>query len=495
MGREYLGRDEVVALDGFDWDPASLDRNSSYGSVGPYPPGRVTSYGSHGAMPPHFPPSRGGSYSGGSIGPPGPPPPPGDYYRNMSQEQRQQSFGSGRYDSWSRMPSGGSVPPPPMPAYNGSSYQQYRSSGSFGSLPSMPISREHSLAYNPLRDASVSHPMNQAAFDGPQGSGYWGPPSMPAASPRPHGIPPHAYGEPRYASGEDRQYGRNPSSSYQTSHGMPPAPAVNTIAPPPQASRSYDRYGMAPAPAVNTVVPPTPAGRSSARSYQIDPEIAKSWSTQSEDFDFAATMFSDQEVRRSWSGDGNHENERQPSSPRDFRHQRESVGIARPDMVKRMTSNQNEDAETKRDYMGDGRSIKRAALNRDNSMASNRLKEAYAPGALKKPSVLDNEMRSLSVSMEQSSLGTKPRPLAYDERTSTLDMFAIEMLTKPAPLDSTDRSTTIDEIGIELGIDLDDEEGLLTPVGVIPKPPRLRMEGRLTTAEYFDIVNEPLGDD
>ncbi|KAI2512369.1 hypothetical protein MHU86_2031 [Fragilaria crotonensis] len=462
LGREYLARDEIVALDGFTWDPASLDRNSSYGSVGPYPPGRVTSYGSHGAIPPHFPPSRVGSYNGGPGGPPGPvPPPPGDYYRNMSQEQRQQSFGSGRYDSWSRMPSGGSIPAPPMPPYNGNSHQSYRS-GSFGSMQSMPISREHSLSYNPLRDASVSHPMTQATFDGHTGSGYWGPPSVPPPPPPSHSMPPHTYGGPRYTNGEDNHYGRSPSRSYQSSHAMPSAPPVKPAAPPP------------------------PAGR----SYNIDPEIAKSWSTQSEDFEIAATMFSDQEIRRSWSDDGHRENERQQSSPRDLMPRRDNAGIARPDIVKRMTSNQNEDVETKRDYMGDGRSIKRAALNRDNSMASNRLKEVYAPGVLKKPQVLDNEMRSLSVSMEQSSLGTRPRPIVYEERTSTLDMFAMEMLSKPTPLDSTDRSSTIDELGIDL-----DDDGLLTPVGVLPKPPRLRTEGRLTTAEYFDIVNEPLGDD
>ena len=346
--------------------------------------------------------------------------------------------------------------------------------------------------------------MNQTAFDGPAGSGYWMAPSMPAPAPapHPHSMPPHTYAGPRYASGEDRRYasgedrrfasgedrryasgedrryasgedrryangedrryGRSPSRSHQASNVMSPAPALNS----------------------------PPAGR-----FQIDPEIAKSWSGQSEEYEIAGPIFNGPELRKSWSGDGNHENQRQPSSPRNCRPQRDGAGIARPDIVKRMTSNQNEDSETKRDYMGDGRSIKRAALNRDNSMASNRLKEAYAPGALKKPAVLDNEMRSLSVSMEQSSLGTRPRPLAYEERTSTMDMFAMEMLTKPTPLDSTDRSTTIDEIEIELGIDLDDEEGLLTPSGFIPKPPRLRTEGRLTTAEYFDIVNEPLGDD
>jgi hypothetical protein len=472
LGREYLGSGETVSLDGFTWDPASLDRIPSYGSTGPYPPGRVTSYGSEGAMPPHFPPSRVGSYSSGSGGPPMPMPTRGDYYRNMSQEQRQQSFGSGRYDSWSRLPSGDSVPPPPMP-YPGNPYGNY-GSGSFSSLPGMPISREHSLANNPLRDASVSHPITQGFDGGRSGSGYWGGPSMPpppphahrmSSPPRPHRMPPAAYGGPRYMSGEPAPHVQHaPSGLYERSH------------PPPPSHRSHP----ATAP---------PAGR----KYEIDPVIAKSWSTQSEDFEIAATVFGGQELHRSWSGGSDGEPERQKARRGNFSDQRDLAGAAaRPDVVKRMTSNQNEDFDTKPDYMGDGRSIKRAALNRDNSMASNRLKEEYAPGALKKPPVLDKEMRSLSISMEQSSLDARPKHLASDERTSTIDMITMELMDKPNPLSLASRSTTIDE----LGFSLDMTESELSPEEPsLPKPPRLRTEGRLSTAEYLDIVNEPLGDD
>lgn len=460
LGREYLGRDEVIPIgDDFSWDSSLLDRNLSYGSVGPYPPGRDPSYGSHGALPPHFPPSRGPSYSSGSYGPPVPPPPtPGDYYRSMSQEQRQQSYGSHRYDSWSRIPSGGSVPPPPMPPYYGSSRDPYQSDG-YGSVQSVPLSRDHSLSYNPLRNASVSHPVNPTTFDSRSGSGHWPHPNVPPTASHPPSMAPHSF--PHHRSGDDNHFLRNPSGSYDSGHTARPAPKV--------------KPGTA---------------HSSNKPYEIDPEIAKSWSTHSEDFDIASSLLTENDVRRSWSGEENRGNERQTSSPGNRVFERDSNSIARPDIVKRMTSNQNEDVETKRDYMGDGRSIKRAALNRDNSMASNRLKEAYAPGALRKPQTLDNDMRSLSISMEQSSLEPKPKPLSHDERMSTLDMSTIEMLSKPKALDGKDRTSTIDEL-----IDLDDDDVLLNPIDVLPKPPTLRISGRLSTAEYYDIVNEPLGDD
>jgi hypothetical protein len=152
----------------------------------------------------------------------------------------------------------------------------------------------------------------------------------------------------------------------------------------------------------------------------VDPAIAKSWSTQSEDYEKVADMFGS-ELRKSWSADSDtYRNGRLQAKPGTFGpdpYPPADGGLPRPDVVKRMTSNQNEDVETKRDLTGDGRSIKRAALNRDNSMASNRLKEKFAPGAIKKPMALDHEMRMLSASMEQSSLDTKPKPLGLDERS------------------------------------------------------------------------------
>lgn len=378
LGREYLGSGEKLGLDGFTWNPASLDRISSYGSAqGGYPPaGRYTSYGSQGAMPPQFPPSRTGSHA--SVPPPPMPPPGPDYFRNMSQDERQRSFGSAGYDSWSRLPSGGSVPPPMPPYGGGSPYQQHRS-GSFG----MP--RDHSLSHNPLRDASISQPA-EINFDRRNGSGYWGDPNMPPPPPPPppHGMPSPmpspSYGGPRYMSGDAAQY--------------PPQ-----YAPPPRGG-----------PAPTSPKPP----------YQVDLALAKSWTTtQPEDYAQAADMFSGgPDLRKSYSADSNGDDRRQKVKTGTFPESSDiDPPMVRPDMVKRMTSNQNEDFDTKRDYNAEGPSIKRAALNRDSSAAANRLKAKYAPGALKKPSAIDKEMRGLSISMEQSSLDAKPKPLALDERT------------------------------------------------------------------------------
>lgn len=397
LGREYLGTNEKLGLDGFTWNPAALDRVSSYGSTqgGGYPPGRFNSYGSQGVMPPQFPPSRAGSHS--SIPPPPMPPPGPDYYRNMSQEDRQRSLGSAGYDSWSRLPSGGSVPPPMPPYGGGSPYQQHRS-GSFG------MHRDHSLSHNPLRDASISQPAAEINFDRRNGSGYWGDPNMPPPPPPPpHGMPSPSFGGPRYMSGDSAQYAPYDPKYAPPPGGMPPASMPPASMPP----ASMSPASMSPGP--TSPKPP----------YQVDPAIAKSWTTtQPEDYAAAADMFGGPDLRKSYSGDSNGDDRRQQVKTGTFPESSHiDPPMMRPDMVKRMTSNQNEDFDTKRDYTAEGPSIKRAALNRDSSETANRLKAKYAPGALKKPTAIDKEMRGLSISMEQSTLDAKPRPLALDERT------------------------------------------------------------------------------
>lgn len=460
LGREYLNPGESVALDGFSWNPATLDRIPSYGSVavpplpgGPplvvYPPGRVTSHGSHGAVPPHFPPSRTASHSSSMGGgpPPSMPPPPADYYRNMSQEERQRSFGSQhvRYDSWSRLPSCGSIPPPPpMPGY-GSPYQQHRS-GSFGGPPGVvggpppPMAaRDHSLSHNPLRDASIGHSASRAAFEAQQrnNSGYWDPNNM-APPPQQHGgyggsthppPPPQFMAGPVLSGDFSRtpssggDFGRTPSTGgdfgRSPSSGGPPGNFGRT----PSTGAVYDP-NRPPLPGVPAPTTPSYSGPSSRSSppYQVDPAIAKSWSTQSEDYEKAASLFvggggrgGGLEMKQSWSPESGN---RQQLKPGTFPEHGLMGEMPRPDIAKRMTSNQNEDFDTKRDFMGEGRSIKRAALNRDNSMASNRLKAEYAPGALKRPMPLEKDMRMLSASMEQSTLGApRPKSLATEERT------------------------------------------------------------------------------
>ena len=67
----------------------------------------------------------------------------------------------------------------------------------------------------------------------------------------------------------------------------------------------------------------------------------------------------------------------------------------------------------------------------------------------------------------------------------------MELMTKPVPMNASARSSTIEALALEL--DVDDIESEDDPL--IPRPPVLRTAGRMSTAEYFDIVNEPLGID
>lgn len=75
---------------------------------------------------------------------------------------------------------------------------------------------------------------------------------------------------------------------------------------------------------------------------------------------------------------------------------------------------------------------------------------------------------------------------------STLDQVAMDaLMSKPMPLSANERTSTIDA----LNIDLNDDDPALKPVEKLSRPPALRTEGRLSTAEYIDIVNEPIGGD
>lgn len=423
LGQEYLTPGENVTLDGFTWDPSQLD-DITYPSGGNiagagYPAGRHTSYGSQGAMPPQFPPSRDGS----RILPPS----GAEFYPNVPHDERQQSFSS--TSSWARIPSGGA---PPQSPYGGSSYPV--SSNSFGR-----VSREHSLSHNPLLDASTSTPANQSSFDR-SGSGYWSRseelPNVPP--PLPHAMPP-SYGN---SSGSSRYKSGGINSS-----GEPSMPPPNS--------------GQAP--------------------FSLDPALANNWSAQSQDYEKVAGMLGE-DMRNSWTGEV-HTNTRLSSGGRPFNLRASDSVLPRPDIVKRMTSNQNEDFETKPDLQP-GRSVKRAALNRDNSMASNRLKEQFPitsnSDTLKKPNVLEGEMRSLSISTEQLALDAAPS----------------DGTGKPIPLATTGRVSTIEQIASEI---LGDGSKPLTLQGptnsAISRPPVLRTEGRMSTTEYLDIVNEPLGQD
>lgn len=184
--------------------------------------------------------------------------------------------------------------------------------------------------------------------------------------------------------------------------------------------------------------------------------------------------------------------------------------LPRPDMVKRVTSNQNETPETRPSLVGP--SVKRAALNRDSSATSNRLKQQYIPGFTKRQtSIVDEkEMRQLSDNLEQSTLTTeiaRPKPLSDEERTSSIDHIAMDLMVKPVALSSTSRSSTIEA----LALDLVNDDPFARP-GVIqrettmdkifkelrdelPKPKAFTEGDRLSTFDFLDLVNEPMSKD
>ena len=357
LGREYLQAGETVNLEGFSW----RDPFQS-GSQQSLPPA------SQSPPPGEFPVQR--MSSGGMSMPPppnyrvpsgGPPPPaPGYFHRTPTDEYRQ------------------SYPSVPMiPGYSG--YGPHQRSGSWTHSPAhaMPPLREHSLSQNPLRNASAGHAAPLNAFEaGRSGSGYWAdpPPHHPAAPPQ------HAY----YREG---------------SAGYHPQPPPVDYAPP----RRYNPGSMQPPPPVN-VAPP----------YAIDPAIAKTWSGQSDED--ISKMYDKDFLSRERSKLKSDEH-----AAIAYRNEEEESNLPRPHIAKRMTSNQNETAETKPDLCGP--SVKRAALNRDQSAVSNRLKAAHLPEYYNKNGKFDSEreMNLLTDNLEQSTLDNrKPEQvsLGSTERTS-----------------------------------------------------------------------------
>lgn len=406
-----------MTLEGFSWQDPLQDvyprrsnsqgsypgHHSSQGSMPPdgyYPPGRMNSQGSVGVAHPNYHQSH-GSYA--------------SHYRTMSEDRQSQYSTSGRYESWGRpMSSMGSngppMPPPPVPGYGGP-YMHQRS-GSWGPASSWgppPMGRDHSLSYNPLGDATTSQAAMSGAFEsGRSGSGFWG--EVPPPVPQPRGG------------------------------GGPPPPPPQQFQPPRTSS------GSGPAHSSPSRPPPS--------SYNVDPSIAQTWSSQSDDYEKVAGMMS-YEVQRTWSGEEYGRKSSSGSWPSKQQQQRRNDGpypssqdpLSRPNIVKRATSNQNETVETKPDLRGP--SVKRAALNRDNSLVSNRLKAQYMNGTVGKVETFDTEMevRNLSGNLEQATLGaetttSRPRPkrLTAGERTSTIDKIAMELMTHPEPLRYGSRS-------------------------------------------------------
>jgi hypothetical protein len=176
-------------------------------------------------------------------------------------------------------------------------------------------------------------------------------------------------------------------------------------------------------------------------------------------------------------------------------------------MVKRDTSNQNESFETKPSR------IKKAALNRDQSATSNRLKQRYIPEALStgvQESLHERTERQLRLhSPVPDGIGGPPKPttLGSASRQST-NVGSLEDAVagympqpKPAPLNQSDRKNTMDALGFDDLIDNSESEKLgdedtsysdLPPLPALSKPPKLTESNRLTTSEFLNICDTAL---
>ncbi len=446
MGREYIEAGQAVSLDGFSWqDPfQAKSKESTYGrpTAPPtaYPAGRNSSHGSLGMAPPHH------------ITSVGVPPPPPDYWGRVNSAERQREFSNGRYESWGSTTYGYLAPPPPPPGHvihqrSGSwthgpppppGRYVHQRSGSWGS------ERENSLGVFPLIGASIAGPADRGAFDsGRSGSGYWGDAPMAGSSSR--SILPSSPPPPGYVGGPMR------SSGSLGPYRQPLSPTNSTPSP---------------------------------KLHSVDLTIAKTWSGG--------------EVQRTWSGEHeptvqqapSYDGFRAPISGAEYGTMQGSEGyVPKPQIVKRDTSHQNENYETKP-------SVKRAALNRDNSLASNRLKHEYMPEFFDKKFDAEQEMRSLSSNLEQSTLDTdrpKPQPLSLSERISTIEAIAMDFLVKPAPIFKDDRVSTIDALDLDLDEDhlINSDESTI-PLEDLPKPRSLGPVDRLTTNDFIDLVNSPI---
>jgi hypothetical protein len=203
-----------------------------------------------------------------------------------------------------------------------------------------------------------------------------------------------------------------------------------TLSPPPPPPPPGPYGGPPPGPyrsPSNSVTPPPNMNTPSSQNpYHVDPSIADQWSGG----EVRRTRSEDQEVQRSWSRE--YDDRPAPYSSAHASPMRSEGGgddssnnnssnnssnLPRPNMVKRDTSNQNETYETKP-------SIKRAALNRDNSAATNRLKEEFMPEFYNNGRFdAEREMRTLSDNLELSTLDTPggvaglgSRPIKDEER-------------------------------------------------------------------------------
>lgn len=471
LGREYLASDENVDIGDFTWqDP--FKKNG----------GKESSIGSKGLAHPSMRDASIGSFAGRdvSIGSTGSFPPPfarnniPDFYGRVAFGDQRRELSNGTIGSWASHPpppggpmshqrSGSWTYGPPAPPPHSPHGPHHQRSGSW------TTGREHSFSMNPLQHTRINQPAPTGAFDQRTGSGIWNDPhnyprGPPPGAPYPpsHPPPPAPYGQFAYESG----------SSMGTIGPMAPTPprpypphGANTSSPPydamDAAARAWSGGG-------GTAAPPPPPGSFGRPQYA-----------------------------------GHHP----PGPPQEIGPQYPHGSVPRPGMVKRDTSNQNESFETKPSR------IKKAALNRDQSATSNRLKQQYIPEALStgvQESLHERTERQLRLhSPVPDGIGEPPKPttLGSASRQSTnvgslVDAVAGYMpQPKPAPLNQSDRKNTMDALGFDDLIDNSESEKLgdedtnytdLPPLPALSKPPKLTESSRLTTSEFLNICDTAL---
>jgi len=404
-----------------------------------------------------------------------------------------------RYESWKRG-SFGELPAPPPPSYP-------TRSDSFG--------RDHSLAQNPLREASITRPAM------PFEDNRW----------RDH-PPPMTHGGFSYPSSVPPPTA--PLRSPATSGSIPPPPPPPNVPPHPRRSPVASGPSFPPRPDMPNR-PDSGMFRTGSGQYSFDPAVARAWSGQADDYERVGQLigeesgFGDNQDRlfgAAYPIDRAHNNgesrlgDQLPSrSSTGFTQDRhnssgssgglrgkrmpDSTGLhmgqpsveqslSRPGVVKRATSHQNENNETKR-------TVKRTALmvsrdtdiHRGHSLSGNRL-DADEASLMHAPlGVFDDtrEMNSLQESLRQSSLGSpmpqppKP-PTIGPERMTTLDKTAAELF-KPGSLSDDMRSTTFDLFSEELSNEIMSKPG---PTKFDQRPPAVSLDQRTSTVEY--MMNE-----
>lgn len=192
--------------------------------------------------------------------------------------------------------------------------------------------------------------------------------------------------------------------------------------------------------------------------------------------------------------------------PRGFETHHPYASVPRPTMVKRDTSNQNESFETKPSR------VKKAALNRDQSATSNRLKKQFIPEALNDDvqslhEQTEKQLRLYSPTPDHTNVPRKP----FSRESTNVDSLEDAVtnyvpVPKPSPLNQADRKNTMDALGFEDLLDDTESEKIGSedlsfsnkqPLPALTKPSKLTQPDRLTTTEFLDICEAalPVSDD